>query len=255
MIAAGSFEFALARMHARLARRPGPAAWAGIEQARAIAPILELVRGSTLAEVAKPFAAARNLHELDRAARKAWAATLTEAAAWMPPGFAPALMWCSVLALLPALAHLAGHDNPPAWMATDPELSLLASAPLDRRRAVLLSSDFAPLANSWHAPAQLGSAWLAEWRRRLPPHVLANTALSDLARLISRHFERLAAAAPHESVPLQTGFEADLVKRFRRHTQEPAAAFAWLGLAALDIRRLRGELARRVAFPAARSVP
>jgi hypothetical protein len=107
VIAAGSFEFALARMHARLARRLGPAAWAGIEQARAIAPILELVRGSTLVEVAKPFAAARDLHALDRAARKAWAATITEAAAWMPPAFAPALMWCRVLAHMPALVHLA----------------------------------------------------------------------------------------------------------------------------------------------------
>jgi hypothetical protein len=173
----------------------------------------------------------------------------------MPPAFAPALVWCGVLALVPALAHLAGHDGAPAWMATDPDLSLLASAPRDRRRALLLAAAFAPLAHSWHAPTQLGSAWLAEWHRRLPPQVLGNTALSDLARLISRHFERLAAAAPHESVPLRNGFEADLVKRFRRHTLEPAAAFAWLGLAALDIRRLRGELARRVAFPAARSVP
>jgi hypothetical protein len=255
VIAAGSLEFALARMHARLARRLGPAAWSGIEQARAIAPILEFVRGSTLADVAKPFAAAHDLHALDRAARDAWAATIAEAAAWMPGGFASALVWCRVLALLPALVHLARHDDAPAWMASDSELSSLASAPHERRRTLLLATDFAPIAHAWHAPAQFIPAWRAEWRRRLPPRAFDDTALSDLAKLISRHFERLATAALHESAPLRADFEADLVKRFRRHTLEPVAVFAWLGLAALDIRRLRGELARRVAFPAVRSVP
>jgi hypothetical protein len=58
----------------------------------------------------------------------------------------------------------------------------------------------------------------------------------------------------HEAVPLRRDLEARFVACFRRHPLEPAAAFAWLGLCALDLERLRGELARRLAFPRARLV-
>ena len=40
--------------------------------------------------------------------------------------------------------------------------------------------------------------------------------------------------------------------RDSRHPVQAAAAFAWLALAALDLERLRGEIERRIAFPAAR---
>jgi hypothetical protein len=84
VIRAGSLEFALARLHARLSRRPALAAWSGIEQARGVAPVLDLVRGTTLAPLAGPRAAAPDLHALDRVAREAWRDLLAETRRWMP---------------------------------------------------------------------------------------------------------------------------------------------------------------------------
>jgi hypothetical protein len=50
--------------------------------------------------------------------------------------------------------------------------------------------------------------------------------------------------------PLRRTLQARLTLLFRRAMLDPAAAFAYLALTALDLERLRGELLRRAAFPA-----
>ena len=84
------------------------------------------------------------------------------------------------------------------------------------------------------------------------PQARTTPALDELAQLVAGHLARFRIALPHEASALRRAFEARLLAFFRRHPVQAAAAFAWLALAALDLERLRGEIERRLAFPAAR---
>jgi hypothetical protein len=119
MIAAGSLEYALARMQARLARRPSEGTWAAIEEARSLVPINDAARGTSLERLLQALPPDPGLPDVDKAARTAWTRTVNEAASWMPPEWAAALAWCDSAkaspdgeapnpTLLPSLAH-------PAW--------------------------------------------------------------------------------------------------------------------------------------------
>lgn len=255
MIRAGSLEYALARLHGRLSRRPDPGAWSGIERSRETGPVLDLIRGTTLAPLAGPLAAAPDLHGLDRASRDSWRALLDDARRWMPAIWDPAIAWCGALACVPALGHLASAEAAPAWMADDPDLAAVAKASAGERRAVLSAGPLAPLAAAWPDRSRLGGAWLAEWRRRVPRGEFEGTPLEDLTRLVSGHFTRLADSRSPATARHDDTLDAAITRRLRRHPLEPVAVFAWLALGALDIQRLRGEMARRIALPLARPVP
>lgn len=254
MIAAGSLEYALARMQARLGRRPPEGAWRSIEQSRDIAPILELCRGTSLQDVAAELPASSDLHAVDRAVRDGWRRAVGDALAWMPADFTVALAWLRIVPLLPALAHLARGGEVIPWMRADADLADVCAAAIAERASTLAQGNLAALSASWNAPENLAQAWYAEWERRLPPAALGDTALAGLVRDVGRHLARFRAAVAHEAPQLRRDLEARFVACFRRHPLEPAAAFAWLGLIALDLERLRGELERRLAFPRARLV-
>ena len=203
MIAAGSLEYAHARMQARLSRRPSEGTWAAISEARFLVPIYDAARGTSLERLLSALPPQPDLPDVDRAARTAWTRTVTEAASWMPVEWDLAIAWCDSAAqsaphptLLPSLAH-------------------------------------------------------PEWRRRCPAGE-DDPGLDELARLFADHLARFRIALPHEANALRCAFEARLLAAFRRHPVQAAAAFAWLALAALDLERLRGEIERRIAFPAAR---
>jgi hypothetical protein len=100
-------------------------------------------------------------------------------------------------------------------------------------------------------PTLLPSLGHPGWRRRWPAGA-REPGLGELARLVAGHLARFRIAAPHEANALRRGFEERLLAFFRRHPVQACAAFAWLALAALDLERLRGEIERRLAFPAAR---
>jgi len=255
VIRAGSLEFALARVHARLPRRPSPAAWRGIERSRETGPVLDLVRGTTLAALAPPLAAAPDLHALDRASRAAWRDLVAETARWMPPEWEPALSWCGTLACIPPLEHLARGADAPSWMAEETDLAPVARAAAEDRRAALAAGVLAPFARDWGERSRIAAAWAREWRSRLPRRALEATPLAGLARSVGGHLARLANPRAPDSPRRDEAFEGELVRCLRRHPLDPAAAFAWLALGALDLARLRGEMARRIALPLARPVP
>lgn len=255
MIRAGSLEFALARVHARLSRRPSPFAWRGIERSRETGPVLDLVRGTTLAPLASPLAAAPDLHALDRASRAAWRDLVADTARWMPAEWEPALSWCATLACIPPLEHLARGDEAPAWMHDEPDLAPIARAAPQDRRAALAAGVLAPFAKAWGEGSRIAAAWSGEWRSRLPRGALEATPLAGLARSIGGHLARLADPRAPDSPRRDEAFEGELVRCLRRHPLDPAAVFAWLALGAVDLGRLRGEMARRVALPLARPVP
>jgi hypothetical protein len=75
------------------------------------------------------------------------------------------------------------------------------------------------------------------------------TLLDELARVLHLYFNAFHDPAVRDGWPLRRALEAQLTLLFRRAMLDPAVAFIFLALAALDLERLRGELVRRAAFP------
>ena len=162
------------------------------------------------------------------------------------PAWRDATRWFGVLVDLQLVAGLLRGDE--RALAAWPELS--ANADVGARAEVLRSAGCAPLAALPQdgGASTLTAAWLAEWRRRLPPGARRDRALSAPAewlvpRLRDETAERAAAAEPVRRA---------LVKLFRHHAFSPVAVYAHLALVALDVERLRGGVAvRSLAGPPA----
>jgi hypothetical protein len=106
-----------------------------------------------------------------------------------------------------------------------------------------------PLAGAWRQPDDLPAAWRAEWSRRAPSEAFADPSLMrELQRTFATHVSRYGTATIRDGWPLRRALQARLLGLFRKAMAEPAAAFIFLALCALDFERLRGELLRRAAF-------
>jgi hypothetical protein len=145
---------------------------------------------------------------------------------------------------LPLLLHLARGGSPPAWARADPALQpLLEIQPGARAdpRARLL-------AGARIDPGSLLGQWTAEWRRRLPPGAGRAEIEGRLLPLLERHARSFGAPQAVDGWALRRALQERLVGVLRRALVEPAAAFAFLALEALEFERLRAELVARAAF-------
>jgi hypothetical protein len=99
--------------------------------------------------------------------------------------------------------------------------------------------------------AQAREEWLARWRALWPScGVDDEHAMRTLVETVESHLARFSRAPVDEAWPLRHALQARVELLFRRFALTPAAAFAHLLLVALDLERLRAEIAVRAAFPA-----
>ena len=243
MIDAGSLEFAHARIWARQGDTPGEALWRRIEVTRDFAAALEIARASPLARWLEGLGADAGAHAIERVMRRHWRERVAELASWMPQPWQAAVQWCSVLIDLPALQHLAGGAAPAQWMTDDPAWHAIVN-------------DGAPVGAAWQpmlaaARADVRSVlprWQAEWVRRLPRGFGRATLDEQLVPLLADHVAAFAAPQASDGWALRHALQRRLLLMLRRVLLEPAAAFVYLALCALEFERLRGELLRRAVF-------
>ena len=92
----------------------------------------------------------------------------------------------------------------------------------------------------------MAATWTRHWRQLWPSRGLGRAPIEALIRMTG-HVRHLLAQLPDNARSTDT--LRDLERRFqlgfRRHPLSPAAAVAYLGLLALDPRRVRGALATR----------
>lgn len=93
------------------------------------------------------------------------------------------------------------------------------------------------------APQATRAAWLVQWRRRWPTPA---PGLQRIETAVTSHIQRFARGGVRGAWSAREALERELRRLFRRSALCPEVAFAYLGLVALDLERLRAELVRRV---------
>ena len=209
------FAYAQARVHARLAARITPAEWQVLESSRDLGHCLDVAARTAQARAVTRMQGTQDVHRIEAALRAEWRTQVGEVAAWLPQAWRAAVLWFAGLPLLARADAARGGAPRPAWLAG-------AGEPEAEGR-----------------PA--AEHWLEEWAVRLPAGTDPAALCGALGPLMARYLGGAAAPVPGD-LPVW------LVGRIRAEAQSPVAVFAYLGLAALDLERLRGIIAARAVF-------
>lgn len=258
MISGLSFEYAHARVSARLAQRPDEHLWQRVRSTRSVAALLETVRASQAAAMVTGIPA-RDADLLELAFRQQIRLRIAEIADWSPTEWQPALRCTALLTDLSALAQLLSEEPPPRWIATDPVLAPYAQPRLTDRRAAIADGPLARIAAAIDSAAAEGDGAVVP-RRRAPTlhHALLewergwralwpqpDAGLEQLVELVRTHLLRFPALSTDETWAARESLGARLLMLLHRHPAQPAALHAGIALHALDLERLRGEFVLR----------
>ncbi len=240
--------YAQTRLQARHGMRPDEALWQQLEGVRDPGAYLQRARNSTLREWVQPLRADTDAHAVERELRRHLRAYVTEIACWLPARWRASVRWTEALIDLPLVDGWLRGEALPESIGDDPHL-----APLARVRPAAADGEpgaaaYGPLRGGRPGPALL-EAWLAEWRRRWPAMPARERAgLEGLAALVEALRRDLDDGRQDGLAAARSRLGRALARTFRREARRPAAVFAHLGLIALDVGRLRGDLLTRAIF-------
>ena len=242
------FAYVQTRLQARHGMRPDEQVWRQLESVGDSGAYLQVARNTALRPWVVGLHAGHGAHEIELALRQQYRRTIDEVAHWMPTEWRSAVSWVRRLPDLPALQYLLTGASTPAWMRDDPQLRSFTSETPAGRVQTLQSSDCAPLLRGWQRGEPLYASWLDYWRALWPEASRLVAGLEALARLLRRHLGALSLYSAAASASLQETLLRELNRAFRRYSFQPTAAFAHLGLVALDVQKLRAQLLQRILF-------
>ncbi|MGB7932677.1 MAG: hypothetical protein WCH04_10720 [Gammaproteobacteria bacterium] len=228
--------------------RPDERVWRRLESIGDPGAYLQVARNTALRPWVVGLHADHGAHDIELALRQQYRSTIDEVAHWMPAGWRGTVSWVRRLPDLPALQYLLTGAATPDWMRDDPELRTFASNTPAGRVQALQSSDCAALLKGWQRGEPLYASWLEHWRALWPEASRLVVGLEALTRLLRRHLGALSLQSGAASVSLYETLLRELNIAFRRYSFQPAAAFAHLGLVALDVQKLRAQLLQRALF-------
>jgi len=227
----GDFDYAQARMQARFGARASANAWTQAHAAKSLDAFLETARRSALAAWIAALETESTQEGREGRLRERLRGRIAELASWLPEPWREAMRWTARLVDLPAIQYLA--SGRPAWPWMRGEATL--AAPLREGRAP-------------ERPQRLLDEWLAAWRERWPAADAGERAgLERLVTTVRGHLEAFPRSPPRDAWDARERFERSVVRIFREEALAPAAAFAYVVLAALEAERVRAELVTRAA--------
>lgn len=274
MIAGLTFDYAFARVAARLAQRPDERLWLQTRSARSVSALLEAVRTSPAASTVSGIPPTGDPEVIELAFRQQLRTRVDEVAAWSPDAWQAAVQYVRHLVDLPAVMRLMQDERPPRWIANDPVLASYSQDSLAERHRAILAGPLAPVASAIQdeplahtaveplARALLRirsgpvvhralSAWESAWRARWPRTTDDDrAALEDLVRVTRRHVLHFGTLKPEDTAAARQNLAVRLMALLHRASSQPAALFAYLALFALDLERLRGEFVTRARLGA-----
>lgn len=245
MIGGCRFAYAQARLQARYAELPTEADWRRISSARTLSGWVEEARSGALKRWVKGFSAQSDSHDIERGVRAQFTETVEQVAGYLPKPWHDAVSWCAWLPLLGLFDHLRAGGALPDWVARDPRLALLLDEDGGLDPAALASQGVGSLLDD-----DASAAWLAQWRRSWPrckPAYL--DAVDALALRCQAHLRDFLETPPDKAWTLRQELRERLRFEFHLYLLQPASAFIFLAVVALDLERLRRALLDRALFP------
>jgi hypothetical protein len=248
----GSFGYAQARLQARLGQRVPAEDLQRARAARDLPAYLQQVRTTSLGRRVARIAPGMDVHEAERRLRDEWGATVEEVARWLPKPWQGAILWLRWLPYLPALQKLARGGRAAGWTREDPVLARIIAAEPGRRARMLGGTVLEPLQAAIANHGDIVEAWLAHWQSLWPDDPTARTALVRIVRDVTEATALLAALGTQSSSEeMLAALGRRFQRLFRRHPLDPLAAFAYLGLEALEQLELRGAISLRAVLAVA----
>ena len=248
MTDATRFAYVQARLQGRYGSLPGDADWQRLETSASLAHFLQSARKGPLRPWLQEIGPHSTAHEVERALRRRLREEIAAVARWLPAPWRPPVTWLGRLLDLPALELLFQGASAPPWMHQEPTLAEFASDIPQLRLQALEASECAGLLRHWRDGVPLPEAWRLEWRASWPDLPAARrAALEAVEHRVLEHRHALTAAGT-AGPAARDRLGRELLHLFRRHPAQPAAAFAYLGLVALALARLRAALVHRMLF-------
>ena len=248
MNAGAQFAYAQARLQARHGMRPTGQLWRRLASTGDLANFLQQAQQTTLRPWVLGMQATQTSHTLELSLRQQFRRYIDEVSCWLPGNCRAVVRQVKRLLDLPALQYLLHGETAPQWLFEDAELRPFAAEDRVSRLEAMHKSDFDYLAVAWQRDVPLPVAWLEHWQQQWPASRRFAAGRTYLGRLLRQYLretrEGHAAASELQRQRLVSG----LNHAFRRFSFEPAAACAHLGLVALDLEKLRGELLQRALF-------
>ena len=224
------FAYALARLHARIADRPGDHERRRLVAIDDFGHFLQVAARGGFGPWLKNLGTTSGAHAVEYALREAWRGRLDELAGWLPARWRPPVAWLQSAPDLPVLADLLQHGRRAGWLDLDKKWTQLPAEP-DALRLELIERwpELEHFGND-----EIAEAWLVQARKLLPS--VDGRSAKVLDSLLQAQLEPARCQI--------TGTEW-LLRVFRRDPGAPVQVFAYTGLERLDFEFLRGQLVRR----------
>jgi hypothetical protein len=242
------YAYAQARMQARFGEQPNASAWESLQSLVELPALLDQMRMTPLRRWIVNISFPTPPHEMERLLRRHMRTLIDDVAHWLPAAWRPAVQWTEILLDLPALAYLFRGGEAYAWMQEEPAMRELAALDPVVRASTTTQGRYASFRQPGGDEA-LATRWLTEWRRRWPDvHGRERAALERLVSLARAHLSGFSTGHGGSGQAARERFGREVTILFRRYALTPAAAFAWLLLAALEFERVRGAVVERALY-------
>jgi hypothetical protein len=233
------------RLGARFGARPRATDWAKLQPIRDAVSYVDAAKRSPVAALMDGLAPGQPIHAVEAALRAQWRDAVDQVANWHAPKDRAAIAWMAVLANLPVIAHLTGQGTVLDWMEADKALEPYIAAAAGDLDALALDPETAAFALAFSGAETVWVCWLAHWKTLWPSAPGERAALKHLVTKVTDIGRDNDGFALPDPDVLDRIFEA----AFRKQARNLAASITWLGMTGNDLRRLRGQIATRLALP------
>ena len=237
------FAYAQARLAARLGDRISEADWARLAAVADARSFVDAAKRTPLGRYLAGTTADQSIHAVEKSLRDAWRQEVEEVASWYLARLRPVFAWLYVLPLLPAITHLLGQGAAQPWMSDEAQLGPFLKATREEMAKQLADAGLKAFLPAVLGERSVASCWLQHWKSLWP-------ASARDRRELEAFVTDILVTHDHQEEPALGLGDPDnaryvLSRAFRRHQHSVAGALAYLGLSAIDLQRLRGEIAVR----------